>query len=283
MLFERLRRGDVLVHHPYESFEGSVEGFLRAAARDPAVRVLMSTIYRTGGSESGIVNALEGAAARGKQVVVLIELKARFDEAANLERARGLERAGAHVIYGVVGLKTHAKIALVVREEEGRPPPLLPHRHRQLQPGHRAQLRGPRPADREPAVCRDVAELFGRLTSGSGSRRYERLLVAPESLRRGMLDRIAREGRSPDGHIVAKLNNLADAEIIDALYAASRGGAEHRPGRAQHLLPAARPAGSLGAHPRALRAGPLPGAQPRVPLRLARARATSTGSARRTS
>ncbi|HXK24651.1 MAG TPA: polyphosphate kinase 1, partial [Myxococcota bacterium] len=181
-LFARMRRSDVLVHHPYESFEGSVEGFLRAAARDPAVRVLMSTIYRTGGSESGIVHALEGAAARGKQVVVLIELKARFDEAANLERARGLERAGAHVMYGVIGLKTHAKIALVVREEAdglrrychigtGNYNPVTARTYEDL---------GLLTAD--PSLCRDVAELFGRLTSGSGARHYERLLVAPDAL-----------------------------------------------------------------------------------------------------
>jgi polyphosphate kinase len=225
-LFARLRRGDVLVHHPYESFEGSVEGFLRAAARDPAVRVLMSTIYRTGGSESGIVHALEGAAARGKQVVVLIELKARFDEAANLERARGLERAGAHVMYGVMGLKTHAKVALVVREEEGGL-----RRYCHIGTGNYNPVTARSYEDlglltASPALCRDVAELFGRLTSGSGSRRYERLLVAPENLRRGMLERIEREARAPDGRIVAKMNNLADPEIIDALYAASRAGVE---------------------------------------------------------
>ena len=225
-LFARLRRADVLVHHPYDSFEGSVEGFLRAAARDPAVRVLMSTIYRTGGPESGIVSALEGAAARGKQVVVLIELKARFDEAANLERARGLERAGAHVMYGVVGLKTHAKIALVVREEEDGL-----RRYCHIGTGNYNPVTARSYEDlglltAAPSLCRDVAELFGRLTSGSGSRRYERLLVAPESLRRGMLDRIEREARAQDGRIVAKLNNLADPEIIDALYTASRAGVE---------------------------------------------------------
>jgi polyphosphate kinase len=225
-LFARLRRGDVLVHHPYESFEGSVEGFLRAAARDPAVRVLMSTIYRTGGSESGIVNALEGAAARGKQVVVLIELKARFDEAANLERARALERSGAHVMYGLVGLKMHAKVALVVREEEGGL-----RRYCHIGTGNYNPVTARSYEDlglltASPALCRDVAELFGRLTSGSGSRRYERLLVAPEALRRGMLERIEREARASDGRIVAKLNNLADPEIMDALYAASRAGAE---------------------------------------------------------
>jgi polyphosphate kinase len=226
VLFARLRRGDVLVHHPYESFEGSVEGFLRAAARDPATRVLMSTIYRTGGSESGIVHALEGAASRGKQVVVLIELKARFDEAANLERARGLERAGAHVMYGVVGLKTHAKVALVVREEEGGL-----RRYCHIGTGNYNPVTARSYEDlglltASPALCSDVAELFGRLTSGSGSRRYSRLLVAPEHLRRGLIERIEREARAPDGRIVCKLNNLADPEIIDALYAASRAGVE---------------------------------------------------------
>ncbi|MCH2185162.1 polyphosphate kinase, partial [Myxococcota bacterium] len=116
-IFDSLLERDHLVHHPYESFESSLEELLRAAAEDPKVRVIMCTIYRTGGPESGIVRALEGAAAGGKQVVVLVELKARFDEAANLQRARSLERAGAHVVYGVMGLKTHSKIALVVRAE----------------------------------------------------------------------------------------------------------------------------------------------------------------------
>jgi polyphosphate kinase len=225
-LFARLRRGDVLVHHPYESFEGSVEGFLRAAARDPATRVLMSTIYRTGGSESGIVHALEGAASRGKQVVVLIELKARFDEAANLERARGLERAGAHVIYGVVGLKTHAKLALVVREEEGGL-----RRYCHLGTGNYNPVTARTYEDlglltAEPELCGDVAELFGRLTSGSGSRGYKKLLVAPEQLRGSMIEKIEHEARQRDGHIVCKVNNLADPEIVDAFYAASRAGAE---------------------------------------------------------
>ena len=158
----------------------------------------MSTIYRTGGSESGIVHALEGAASRGKQVVVLIELKARFDEAANLERARGLERAGAHVIYGVVGLKTHAKLALVVREEEGGL-----RRYCHLGTGNYNPVTARTYEDlglltAEPELCGDVAELFGRLTSGSGSRRYKKLLVAPEHLRRSLIERIEREARLPD-------------------------------------------------------------------------------------
>ena len=224
-IFASLRDRDILVHHPYDSFSGSVESFLHAAAEDPAVRVIMSTIYRTGGPESGIVRALEGAAARGKQVVVLVELKARFDEAANLERARGLERAGAHVVYGLLGLKTHAKIALVVREEEGRL-----KRYCHVGTGNYNPLTAKLYEDlglltSSDTVTRDVARLCQRLTSGSGSRRYARLLVAPETLRAGLLERIAGEAGHEDGHIAIKVNSLSDPEIIDALYAASRAGA----------------------------------------------------------
>jgi polyphosphate kinase len=224
-VFRTLRERDVLVHHPYESFESSVGAFLTAAAEDPAVRVIMTTLYRTGGSESSIVQALQGAAARGKQIVVLVELKARFDEAHNLERARALERAGAHVVYGVLGLKTHTKLVFVVREEAGRL-----QRYCHVATGNYNPVTATLYEDigllssRED-VTRDVAELFQRLTSGSGSRSYEKLLVAPEGLRAGMLERIAHEAR-PGGRIVAKLNGLSDPAIIDAFYAASGAGAE---------------------------------------------------------
>ena len=223
--FAALRQRDFLVHHPYESFEGSVEGFLLAAAADPDVRVIMSTIYRTGGPESGIVRALEAAAAQGKQVVVLVELKARFDEAANLERARGLERAGAHVVYGLVGLKTHAKVALVVRQEGA-----LLRRYCHVGTGNYNPVTAKLYEDMglltsSATVTRDVAQLFQRLTSGSGSRSYERMLVAPESLRSGLLERIADQAHE-GGRIVIKLNSLSDPELIDALYAASRDGAQ---------------------------------------------------------
>jgi polyphosphate kinase len=224
-VFRTLRERDVLVHHPYESFESSVGAFLAAAAEDPAVRVIMTTLYRTGGSESSIVQALQGAAARGKQIVVLVELKARFDEAHNLERARALERAGAHVVYGVLGLKTHTKLAFVVREERGR-------LQRYCHVATATTTRSPPGSTRTSAcsraaeeVTRDVAELFQRLTSGSGSRSYEKLLVAPEGLRAGMLERIGREAR-PGGRIAMKVNGLSDPAIIDALYAASDAGAE---------------------------------------------------------
>jgi polyphosphate kinase len=224
-LFFGLRERSILVHHPYESFEGSVERFLRAAAEDPAVRVIMSTIYRTGGPESGIVRALEGAASRGKQVVVLVELKARFDEAANLERARALERAGAHVVYGLVGLKTHAKLALVVREEGQ-----TLRRYCHVGTGNYNPITARLYEDvgiltSDESITHDVAELFHRLTSGSGARAYDRLLVAPETLRDGLRERIAREAR-PGGRIAIKVNSLSDAAIIEALYAASSAGAE---------------------------------------------------------
>ncbi|TMA32370.1 MAG: polyphosphate kinase 1 [Deltaproteobacteria bacterium] len=224
-VFRTLRERDVLVHHPYESFDSSVGAFLTAAAEDPAVRVIMTTLYRAGGSESSIVQALQGAAARGKQIVVLVELKARFDEAHNLERARALERAGAHVVYGVLGLKTHTKLAFAVREEN-----TVLRRYCHVATGNYNPVTATLYEDlglltsRED-ITRDVAELFQRLTSGSGARSYEKLLVAPEGLRAGMLERIARQAR-PGGRIAMKLNGLSDPAIIDALYAASGSGAE---------------------------------------------------------
>ncbi len=223
--FAALRQRDVLVHHPYESFEASVEGFLQSAADDPAVRVVMCTIYRTGGPESGIVRALERAASRGVQVVVLVELKARFEEASNLERARGLERAGAHVVYGVLGLKTHAKVTLVVRQEDE----LRRYCHvgtGNYNPATARVYEDLGLLTSSPALARDVAELFHRLTSGSGGRRYERLLVAPERMRSALLAEIQREAEAPDGRIALKLNNISDPGVIDALYAASGAGVE---------------------------------------------------------
>jgi len=224
-LLDALKERDYLVHHPYESFESSVEELLRAAAEDPDVRVIMSTIYRTGGPESGIVRALERAAASGKQVVVLVELKARFEEAANLARARSLERAGAHVVYGVMGLKTHAKIALVIRaERDGL------RRYCHVGTGNYNPVTARIYEDiglltASPEITRDVAEVFHRLTSGSGLRDYDRLLVAPETLRDGIVARIRGQAR-PGGRIVMKANSLADPTVIEALYEASGEGAE---------------------------------------------------------
>jgi polyphosphate kinase len=225
-LFKALREAPRLVHHPYESFESSVERFLRAASEDEHVHVIMVSIYRTGGEESGIVRALESAAARGKQVVVLVELKARFDEASNLERARALERAGAHVVYGLAGLKTHAKIALVVRQEQSGFRRYCHVGTGNYNPDTARLYEDLGLLSADPALTLDVAELFHRLTSSSAGRRYTRLLVAPEALRDAILERIAAEAAAPDGRIVMKLNNLADQAIIEALYAASRAGVE---------------------------------------------------------
>jgi polyphosphate kinase len=224
-IFEVLRRGDVLVHHPYESFATSAEAFIVQAARDPDVLAIKQTLYRTSGPESPIVRALIEAAESGKQVVVLVELTARFDEAANIAWARALEQAGVHVVHGMIGLKTHAKAALVVRREAtgirrychvgtGNYNPQTALLYEDL---------GLLSAD--PDLGADLTDLFNYLTGYSQQRRYRRLLVAPLTLRQGLLDLIRREAR-PGGRIVIKVNHLVDPEMVEALYDASRAGAD---------------------------------------------------------
>jgi polyphosphate kinase len=224
-LFRVLRAGDVLVHHPYDSFSSSVEAFVEQAARDPDVLAIKQTMYRTSTQESPIIRALIRAAELGKQVVALVELKARFDEEANITYARELEQAGVHVVHGVVGLKTHAKISLVVRREAGGV-----RRYAHVGTGNynpvTARLYediGLLTADAE--IGADLTDLFNLLTGYSRQREYRRLLVAPEYLRPEMVDLIrgqAREG----GRIVLKMNALVDPDMVDALYEASRAGAE---------------------------------------------------------
>jgi len=219
-----LQAGDILVHHPYDSFATSIEAFVQQAADDPDVLAIKQTLYRTSGPESPIVRSLIRAAAAGKEVVALVELRARFDEEANIGWARILEEAGVHVLYGVQGMKTHAKISLVVRDEGG-----AIRRYGHIGTGnynpdtaHLYEDVGLLTAD--PELGADLSELFNYLTGYSHQRRYRRLLVAPVGLRGRLMDLIARESNG-DGRVVIKVNNLVDQEIIDALYAASRRGA----------------------------------------------------------
>ncbi|MEX2100653.1 MAG: RNA degradosome polyphosphate kinase [Acidimicrobiia bacterium] len=223
--FRVLKAGDVLVHHPYDSFATSVEQFIEQAADDPQVLAIKQTIYRTAGPESAVVRALVKAAEQGKQVVALVELKARFDEMANIDRARVLEEAGVHVVYGLVGLKTHAKVLLVVRQEaEGI------RRYCHVGTGnYNPQTAGLYEdiglLSADPDLGADLTDLFNYLTGYSHHVEYRKLLVAPTHLRGALCERIAREAeRGPAGHITMKMNALVDASMIDALYAAAATG-----------------------------------------------------------
>ena len=226
-VFAAMREGDIVLHHPYDSFTSTVQRFVEQAVEDPAVLTIKQTLYRTSG-DSPIVRALIQAAEQGKQVVVLVELKARFDERANIVWARALERAGAHVAYGVVGLKTHSKLAMVVRRE-GRGLRRYVHIGTgNYNPGT-ARLYvdlGVLTTDNDLAA--DVTDLFNALTGHSRQTRYRRLLVAPHGLRAGVLElideQIERQREHGDGRIVMKLNALVDPTVIRALYRASQAG-----------------------------------------------------------
>ncbi len=227
-IFDTLSQGDVLVHHPYDSFAASVERLIEEAAADPTVLAIKQTLYRTGG-QSPIVDALIDAAEAGKEVVVVVEIKARFDERANIAWARKLEEAGCHVVYGFVGMKTHCKCVLIVREE----PDGSLRRYCHIGTGnyHPTTARlyedyGLLTAD--PTVGEDVTDLFNHLTGYSRRSSYRRLLVAPEALRAGIVGRIGRQaGRARAGkpsRIQFKCNALVDEVVIDALYRASQAG-----------------------------------------------------------
>ncbi len=226
-MFAALREGDILVHHPYDSFSTSVQRFLEQAAADPAVLAIKQTLYRTSG-DSPIVDALIDAAEAGKQVVVVIEITARFDEQANIRWARALERAGCHVAYGLLGLKTHCKTALVVRQEKGG---LRRYAHIGTGNYHPRTARlyedlGLFTAD--PDIGADLTDLYNALTGYSLQTEYRDLLVAPHGIRLGIVERIERETRNavagrPSG-IRIKANSIVDERVIDALYVASRAG-----------------------------------------------------------
>ena len=226
-MFAALREGDIVVHHPYDSFSTSVQRFLEQAAADPQVLAIKQTLYRTSG-DSPVVDALIDAAEAGKQVVVIIEITARFDEKANIRWARKLERAGCHVVYGLLGLKTHCKAALVVRQETGG---LRRYCHLGTGNYHPRTARlyedlGLFTAD--PVLGADLTDLFNALTGYSNQTDYRDLMVAPHGVRAGLLDRIsaeaehARAGR-PSG-IIIKANGVVDEQLIDALYDASTAG-----------------------------------------------------------
>jgi len=224
-LFAVLHAGDVLAHHPYDSFATSVEAFIDHAASDPNVLAIKQTLYRTSGPGSPIVRALIRAAESGKQVAALVELKARGDEQANIAWARALEEANVHVVYGLVGLKTHAKVTLVVRREGNRIQHYVHVGTGNYNPSTAHGYEDVSLLSADPDLGADVTEMFNLLTGYSRQHRYRKLLVAPSSLRSGITQLIERESKH-GGRITIKVNNLIDPDIIDALYSASQAGAQ---------------------------------------------------------
>jgi polyphosphate kinase len=227
-IFAAIREDDILLHHPYESFTDSVEMFIAQAATDPKVVGIKMTLYRTSG-DSPIVASLIHAAEQGKQVAALVELKARFDEAANIEWAKALEDVGVHVVYGIVGLKTHSKTALILRSEGD-----TTARYVHIATGNYNGKTARTYEDFglltcDPAITDDVGELFNFLTGFSRIGKYKKIMVSPLSTRTRVIELInIQRDRGPAGHIAMKVNGLTDPTIIDALYEASAAGVEIR-------------------------------------------------------
>src|SRR5690606_32761757 len=228
-IFTIIRNGDLLVHHPYESFRASVQRFIEEAAEDPAVLAIKQTLYRTS-EESPIVEALIRAAERGKQVSVLVEVKARFDEENNIEWGQMLEKSGVHVTYGLVGLKTHTKTTLVIREEKSG---LRSYCH--LGTGNYNSETARLYTDLglftcEPDLGYDVTNLFHYLTGYAPEQHYRKLLVAPREMRQTFFqlirDEVRMHKKHGNGRIVAKMNGLDDVEMIRELYRASQAGVQ---------------------------------------------------------
>jgi polyphosphate kinase len=227
-IFESIRRQDILLHHPYESFATSVQTFLEQAAADPNVLAIKQTLYRTSG-DSPIVEALIDAAEAGKQVLALVEVKARFDETANINWAKKLEKAGVHVVYGLVGLKTHCKLALVIRQENDKT--LRHYSHigtGNYNPSTSRIYEDLGLLTDSDTIGKDLTRLFNELSGYAIERKFKRLLVAPLHMRRGLLKRIRDEAENarnglPSG-IRIKTNAIVDEAIIDALYRASNAG-----------------------------------------------------------
>ena len=226
-IFAAIRDHDILLHHPYDSFSTSVQAFLEQAAADPKVLAIKQTLYRTSG-DSPIIDALIDAAHAGKQVLALVEIKARFDEQANIKWARKLERAGVHVVYGIVGLKTHSKLLLVVRSEDDGL-----RRYCHIGTGNYNPKTARQYTDLglltcDPVVGQDMTRLFNQLSGYAPNSSFHRLLVAPRTVRSGLIERIQREEQAArDGKeawIKIKVNSLVDERCIDALYRASQAG-----------------------------------------------------------
>ncbi len=226
-VFAALQRRDVLVHHPYDSFSTSVQRFIEQAAADPQVLAIKQTLYRTSG-DSPIIDALIDAAELGKQVLVIVEIKARFDEQANIKWARKLEQSGCHVVYGLVGLKTHCKLSLAVREE---PEGIRRYTHigtGNYNPKTARQYEDFGLLTANPEIGEDVAHLFNNLSGFSRHTEYEALLVAPDSVRSGLTERIraevANHAEGLPARIRIKANSIVDEALIDELYLASQAG-----------------------------------------------------------
>ena len=226
-VFKALRRSDVLLHHPYDSFSTSVQRFIEQAAADPHVLAIKQTLYRTSG-DSPIIDALVDAAEAGKQVLVIVEIKARFDEQANIRWARKLEHAGCHVVYGLVGLKTHCKLAMVVRDE-----PEGIRRYTHIGTGNYNPKTARHYEDfglltTDEAIGEDVAHLFNNLSGYSRNASYPELLVAPDSVRSGLIaairNEVAHHRAGRPARIRIKANSIVDEALIDELYSASRVG-----------------------------------------------------------
>ncbi len=266
-LFSVMRDRAIFVHHPYESFTSSTEAFIEQAAEDPRVQSIKMTLYRAGG-DSPIIRSLIRAAERGVQVAALVELKARFDEATNVSWAKQLERAGVHVVYGMVGLKTHSKCVLVVRDDGDQL-----RRYCHIGTGNYNTKTARLYEDLgiltcDPDVGADVAKLFNHLTGYSRGDQYHTLFVAPRELRPRLLALIEREARlGSEGRITMKMNSIGDAAMIEALYDASQAGVQiDLIVRGLSCLRAGVP-GPVGEPPRPQHPRALPRAQPDLPLR----------------
>ena len=268
-IFDDIRRGDIVVHQPYESFRGSFEAFAQATVQDPNVIAMKTAVYRTS-DDSVLVASLIQCAEDGKQSVCLVELKARFDERRNIEWSRALEKAGVHVVYGFPDMKIHAKMTLVVRRERTG---LRRYAHIATGNYHAATARlyediGIFTADED--ITADIADLFNFITGFGRPQKFRKLLVAPFTLRSGLVEEIravaAAAAAGEPAHIRLKVNHLVDPGIVDELYAASQAGATIDV--VARTTCALRPrVGPLGEHPRPLDPGPLPGAQPYLHVR----------------